>query len=952
MYPSSSSSSFFFTIPPLLDSKVSDVLNRFMNHQLAWTRIKDILMRSRNEKTHYFALSILERVIKRQWLSLTADERHPVLMLLLSMVGLDLQTNASTIPLFVQPGGGVVTGSTLIRKKANSLIAQIIVNECPNWARFVDSLIAITTQQAQLLRTFKQQQPQEMSRTPSIFQKNSTIETLLQIYKDMASYYKDNNAMTKETTASALTVFNTIFLQCRDVFEIVGASSPTLSNDIIGTLTSMFELVDPSLLVQSFPLLTQPTVFGQCRMASVLALIEFVNVFSSALPTNPTFSISVPEIFTNIVKTLSEIPLPKTFKEVNTFYVKHGVLLSNISSLLIQLVKSFTPILNQQQQQKQIPAISQSLLLAHTYITLLSWSNDPLIFTPTLEFWKFNFSREENPCFINSDPFYQDLVQPICRVIYKILKLKDLDLIENRDSICRGILYKEDVDDSESEEWIPLSNLISTTILELSQSYPTLVYNNLTKKFITNSEKAFSSNKFSSISWCLSKCLNFVEFEKTRQLMDNLYQYKVEAEYKELVYLAILFMIRNATNYLQSPNTQVLPFLNLLISWINQSPANGTGSNLLEMSIQTLLVICKRKGQNLYTEHNEFYEIINQTIYSNNLKLSIYQKNILFESIGVLLKSYPNQLPTSTWSSIIDPLNQLLVSKSFENLNLEGIGEWSNHIVNILSFNNALAKSTGPIYLQQLYTILPHLLELYKWSIIQKSDNISYQSHQLAVKKAIINLVESNCNFNLQSDNSASQTFVEKCLIPLFSVMVQDQSLTTPSSVSQLLPRILQFMTVVFEKTGPLLPIHISQYLTKTFLLPSLADAIIQSTLSKGQGLINRIWTLFSIILTNSINSISNEIIISYIKLLESCLMNSSPTIHKNALESLSTYLHIVEKSSDTVKSILFDKNLLFDLMIKLLDTLIGSTQDFQNSQEQYAKVIFELFMVSRNYLM
>ena len=51
-----------------------EVLTTFKEHEHSWTRVDTILEFSNNDKTKYYALQILEQVIKSRWKILPRDQ--------------------------------------------------------------------------------------------------------------------------------------------------------------------------------------------------------------------------------------------------------------------------------------------------------------------------------------------------------------------------------------------------------------------------------------------------------------------------------------------------------------------------------------------------------------------------------------------------------------------------------------------------------------------------------------------------------------------------------------------------------------------------------------------------------------------------------------------------------------------------------------------------------------
>eukprot|EP01133_Synstelium_polycarpum_P008232 gene8232-9679_t len=798
-----------------------------MSHPSVSTRIGQILAQTSNEKTKYFALTILENIIKRQWSSVSQDHKRSLLHLLLTSIGMAPNQQ----PLGQAP-------PPLLRKKTCALVAQILVREWTDTQQphGIDALIL------------------------QAHQNPSTSVAFVAIIQELATYYKRQMAATDHTpTAQDTRVFSALFSECLAVAK-VAATQP--ANDALLAMTALFELIEVATLLSSFNLLIDKITTNYFRGTCVLALMEYVSVLSTTTAQYDRATI-IPQLFQAIIQALATI-VPTTHKDIKKFFLTHGILSANLASLLTLLYRSFTPIV-----EANLPQLRDAQLLGERQIILLAWIDDSTIYLNCLEYWSLKFQEilKEQPLMsqiasplATSDrvALNADLAEPICRVIYKILKTSDRDIIEETNSPVKGILYHKSHDAiSTSEEWQPLSAMLNETFGTIAQLYPMQCYSFFVNRLIriSGSQDLFTSSKFSSICWCLGYCLNSMRSsEKFEKMLGDLYGFRdpFGGEYQELVYSSILYIIRGATNYLESPQQKISTTIQLLFQWI-QAPPSPT---FLDITLHTLLVVLQQRGPHILTEYGDLHKNLNQFI--GLPTMSSDNKKILYECIGSVFYAHKlagRGLPVSYITEITDPLNRMLHAKQ---LNDNDIIEWSANINATLSFNNTLARASKDTIELQVKTIIPDLLELYKWTT-QPNSNQFYFNHQIAIKKMIVELIDTYTLCCRRDD----AYFIERVLIPLFTLMVEDKSLATVSSMSTFLPKAIELLSTVFGAVGNAIPQNVSSYIVTFFLAPSLVECASQGSKSQGQILIGRVFTLVKVLLNNAISTLTSDLIVN-----------------------------------------------------------------------------------------
>ncbi|GAM29164.1 hypothetical protein SAMD00019534_123400 [Acytostelium subglobosum LB1] len=881
------------------EAKVGAVLQQFINHPQAWTRINTILAGSTNEKSLFFALTILEQVIRRQWTSLAPQERHPILNQLLTIVN-------------IAPSANPATPSALVRKKTNSLVAQCIVKEHPNWQQFIGVIVAAGS-------------------------RPECLESLLQIIRELALHYKRNITSMFTLDAEALrlqrSIFGDLFGRCRQVAANAGAPQPLVS-EALTAMSEQFELVDSNALYESFNLVVErisatPAHRGTCT----LILIEFINALAP-----DTQSEAISTFFKAIVGTLNQF-IPASFKQVNGFYVNNGILCTNIVTLLTSTIRKFFGTLH--------TSCPDAVLVADRHIILMSWINDQSISQSCLDYWTFKFDslnearQQKQQTVFDATP----LVEPISRSLYKMLKNQDRELIETRENGAeRGILYRL-TRDSTDDDWITMSQIIQPCLKSLLLNYSALAYNSFIQKLtkITSKQEYFAPSKFSSAIWCVGVCLDYGRSNgDVDGLVSSVYNFKdpFGGQYASLVAMAVLYTIQNAKRYLATPDVKVTPIIQLLLEWIKSGDEK---SAIVEISIYTLLTVINVRSGQLVMDFPDLHITLNQMLGLSNLNKS--HRMIIYECIGTYFHSFGvvnRELPASYLALITEPLGQILFSKRLET---HGLNEWSNNVNSILQYNTSLSKSAKlPIYSSQLISISGHLLELYRWSN-QASNDASYLGQQISLKKNIIEILESCLNQNAEVGRLPQQkidAIVNGVVVPLLGLLTNDPHTSSPAFISQILPKILQFLSVLLSND------NLVRALSSTMspsVIKYFVSLIYKSSAQQQQAICSKLWTLMEVIVSGPAAALMDEELFGgYLTLAESCLRSTSSDIHSGALQSVSSFFVAFNKSVHRLQIFVSMKNQFIKLLM-----ILALNPEYNTSQDKLSQTLYELMDMSKN---
>eukprot|EP01132_Coremiostelium_polycephalum_P000609 gene609-757_t len=539
-----------------------------------------------------------------------------------------------------------------------------------------------------------------------------------------------------------------------------GSGGGGLQIQTINTLGSLFDLVSvASLLNRPEPLIEILTVLESpnLRIPSIQAITEYINtivqrkLLQQQQVDNNLIVTTIQGLFIRLMNFLEKL-IPIEIKEFDQSRSLSIPFKDSVASVLIVILSNFQSILVQQQQ------CIVGIILAEQMIILLSNTESSTM--TCLEYLKSRFQQLADEKLKNGPVVFdrvalqfklESYLPNLYQSLYRIVKRFDTNLIDERESQSKGILYKP-LSDPEGEEWAKSEELISQILRNSSYLYPQQSFSFFINHFssLLKNQDSINSSKISVNCWSLGVTSEFLDLSQINQLIASLLRdfNQLENGLKEVVYLGLLHIVRHAKPLIQS-----------------------TGDNTINEIIQI---------------------IINQLIPSNReslVEMSIY-----------------------TLSEIIN------------------------------TRNSSLAKSSRSLYNYQMVQILPILFDLYKWSNQNLgNDSISYQ---IPIKKNILELFEIFIS-NYQDNNPSS--LKNDLLLPLFQTMINDQLISTPASINEILPKSLSFLSKLFTKFGANVPSEI-KFVLAFILKPALQNAYEQCTHSQGIILLTRITNLLKII--------------------------------------------------------------------------------------------------------
>ena len=378
-----------------------DILTTLKEHPDAWTRVDTILEYSQNQQTKYYALQILEEVIKTRWKILPRTQCEGIKKY---VVGLIIKTSSDA---------ETMEANRVYLNKLNIILVQILKREWPkNWESFIGDIVGASKTKE------------------SLCQNNMQILKLLseelfdfssgQITQTKAKHLKDT--MCNE--------FSQIFNLCFYVLEN-SLNAPLIASTLDTLLRFMnwipygyiFETQLIDLLISKF--LAVPMF----RNVTLKCLSEIAGLMV------PNYSDTFVKLFVQTVEQIDQIINPTM--NMSTIY-KNG---SDLEQNFIQNLAMFLCIFLKEHGslvEQQAPWFHKAL----TYLIMISEVEDVEIFKICLEYWNALAADlyKETPIptmFRSSNPtsrraVYADTLSKVrCIMIYRMAKPEEVLIVEN-----------------------------------------------------------------------------------------------------------------------------------------------------------------------------------------------------------------------------------------------------------------------------------------------------------------------------------------------------------------------------------------------------------------------------------------------------------------------------------------------------------------------------------------
>ncbi|XP_014250231.1 exportin-1 [Cimex lectularius] len=678
-----------------------EVLTSLKEHPDAWTRVDAILEFSTNQQTKYYALQILEQVIKTRWKILPRNQCEGIKKYI---VGLIIKTSSDP---------EVMEREKTYLNKLNMILVQVLKREWPkNWESFIPDIVGAS------------------KTNESLCQNNMVILKLLseevfdfssgQLTQTKAKHLKDT--MCQE--------FFQIFQLCQFVLDnsqnapLVGATLETLLRFLNWIpLGYIFETELINTLI--FKFLNVPMF----RNVTLNCLTEIAGVNVEGVPNHE-------EVVTNLfVQTLLQLDqmLPLN-TDIRQSYAVGQDQEQNFIQNLAMFLCTFLKEKGSYVEKKEYSAHLQGAL---HYLVLISEVEDVEIFKICLEYWNFlaaDLYKSVNtypPCTTYSPKFSVSMDVSSRRQFYSVVLSKVRYIMISRMAKPEEVLIVENENGEIVREFMKDTDAINLYVTMRE----TLVY--LTHLDYSDTEKVmtqklcnqvigveWSWRNLNTLCWAIGSISGAMDEDDEKRFLVTvikellgLCEQKKGKDNKAVVASNIMYVVGQYPRFLRAHWKFLKTVVNKLFEFMHE-----THEGVQDMACDTFIKIaskCRRHFVMVQVgETVPFIEEILASISAIICDLQTQQVHTFYEAVGLMISSEADQatlealiekymaLPNEVWDDII--------SKASKNVDVLKDPDVVKQLVSILKTNVRACKSLGHPYVMQLGRIYLDMLNVYK----------------------------------------------------------------------------------------------------------------------------------------------------------------------------------------------------------------------------------------------
>ncbi|XP_017879710.1 exportin-1 [Ceratina calcarata] len=782
-----------------------EVLTTLKEHPNAWTRVDTILEYSQNQQTKYYALQILEQVIKTRWKVLPRNQCEGIKKYI---VGLIIKTSSDPETMEAQK---------VYLNKLNMILVQVLKREWPkNWESFISDIVGAS------------------KTNESLCQNNMAILKLLSEEVFDFSSGQMTQTKAKHLKDTMCSEFSQIFQLCQFVLDhsqnvqLVAATLETLLRFLNWIpLGYIFETKLISTLIFSF--LNVPTF----RNITLKCLTEIAGV--STKNYDGVFVL----LFVNVILQIEQIlPLDTNIREA---YAAGGDqeqnFIQNLAIFLCTLLKERGHFIEGHQ-------VHDDLLKALHYLVLISEVEEVEIFKICLEYWNtlamnlyraHPFPSPTTPLFITKSTissrrsFYNPVLTKVRYImISRMAKPEEVLVVENEN----GEVVREFMKDTDS---INLYKNMRETLVYLTHLDYIDTERIMTEKLqnqVNGSE--WSWKNLNALCWAIGSISGAMHEEDEKRFLVTvikdllgLCEQKKGKDNKAIIASNIMYVVGQYPRFLRAHWKFLKTVVNKLFEFMHE-----THDGVQDMACDTFIKIALKCRRHFVTpqpgELVPFIEEILSTISTIICDLQTQQVHTFYEAVGYMISAETSTvmqeelierymlLPNQVWDDII--------SQASKNVDVLKDQEAVKQLASILKTNVRACKALGHPYVIQLGRIYLDMLNVYKVmsenisaAITLNGESVMEQSLikcMRVVKKETLKLIS-----DWVSRTTDRQMVLESFIPPLLDAVLLDYQKTNVPCARE--PEVLSCIATIVNK----LEGHI------TCEIPKIFDAVFECTL-------------------------------------------------------------------------------------------------------------------------
>ncbi|CAL7946208.1 unnamed protein product [Xylocopa violacea] len=779
-----------------------EVLTTLKEHPNAWTRVDTILEYSQNQQTKYYALQILEQVIKTRWKVLPRNQCEGIKKYI---VGLIIKTSSDP---------ETMEASKVYLNKLNMILVQVLKREWPkNWESFIGDIVGAS------------------KTNESLCQNNMAILKLLSEEVFDFSSGQMTQTKAKHLKDTMCSEFSQIFHLCQFVLDnsqnvqLVAVTLETLLRFLNWIpLGYIFETKLINTLV--FKFLNVP-IF---RNITLKCLTEIAGV------TVTTYDDVFVMLFVNVMRQLEQIlPLDTNIREAYAAgQDQEQNFIQNLAIFLCTYLKEHGQFIEKKQ-------LNDMLLKALHYLVLISEVEEVEIFKICLEYWNalamdlYRTNPFVSPLFNTKSTsltrrlFYCPVLTKVRYImISRMAKPEEVLVVENEN----GEVVREFMKDTDS---INLYKNMRETLVYLTHLDYMDTERIMTEKLqnqVNGSE--WSWKNLNALCWAIGSISGAMHEEDEKRFLVTvikdllgLCEQKKGKDNKAIIASNIMYVVGQYPRFLRAHWKFLKTVVNKLFEFMHE-----THDGVQDMACDTFIKIALKCRRHFVTPQTgelvPFIEEILSTISSIICDLQTQQVHTFYEAVGYMISAQTDTvmqedlierymlLPNQVWDDII--------SQASKNVDVLKDQEAVKQLASILKTNVRACKALGHPYVIQLGRIYLDMLNVYKVmsenisaAIALNGETVMEQSlikSMRVVKKETLKLIS-----DWVSRTTDRQMVLESFIPPLLDAVLLDYQKTNVHCARE--PEVLSAIATIVNK----LENHI------TCEIPKIFDAVFECTL-------------------------------------------------------------------------------------------------------------------------
>ncbi|BES87512.1 CRM1_C [Nesidiocoris tenuis] len=680
-----------------------EVLTNLKEHPDAWTRVDAILEYSSNQETKYFALQILEQVIKTRWKVLPRNQCEGIKKYI---VGLIIKTSSDP---------AVMEKEKMYLNKLNMILVQVLKREWPkNWESFIPDIVGASKTNEWLC------------------QNNMVILKLLSEEVFDFSSGQMTQTKAKHLKDSMCQEFSQIFTLCQFVLDnsqnaaLVGATLETLLRFLNWIpLGYIFETKLIHILI--FKFFTVPLF----RNVTLKCLTEIAGVSV----TNGNYNDMFITLFTQTMAQLDTmLPASTNIREAySAGRDQEQNFIQNLAMFLCTFLKEHGTLVNQKEH-------NHTLLAALHYLVLISEVEEVEIFKICLEYWSAlsELLYKESQGFFSpqsliyaikifrptvdvSSPvaFYAPVLSKVRYImISRMAKPEEVLVVENEN----GEVVREFMKDTDA---INLYKTMRETLVYLTHLDYADTERVMTEKLSNQvNGTEWSWRNLNTLCWAIGSISGAMYEEDEKRFLVTvikellgLCEQKKGKDNKAIIASNIMYVVGQYPRFLKAHWKFLKTVVNKLFEFMHE-----THDGVQDMACDTFIKIatkCKRQFVAIQVgESVPFIEEILATISSIICDLQTQQVHTFYEAVGCMISA---QVDTVAQEALIEKYMSLpnqvwddIISQASKNVEVLKDPDVVKQLVSILKTNVRACKALGHPYVMQLGRIYLDMLNVYK----------------------------------------------------------------------------------------------------------------------------------------------------------------------------------------------------------------------------------------------